>query len=96
VDTETRELMRRAVKAPILEMEVGPPVCPHCQRVNPTVRTEQHDAMGPLFEYAVALYCMECENKFYGVPVEWSMHQDVSTLTYELEGRKSSGDGNQS
>jgi hypothetical protein len=94
--------MERAVKAlesmaedPIVEMEIGPPVCPHCSKFNPQVKTDAHEGVGPLFEYAVAFICLECEQPFYGVPVQWSLHQEVTTLRIELEGRKGSGNGNQ-
>ena len=91
--------MERAVKAlehlaqdPVIEMEGGPPICPHCQKFNPKVKTEGQGAQGPLYQYAVAFLCMECGNDFYGVPIQWSLHQGVATLRAELQGRSEFGD----
>jgi hypothetical protein len=93
--------MRRAVSAlehlaedPVIQMEVGPPVCPHCNKVNPRVKTDVSEATGRLFEFAVQFYCLECNTGFFGVPVQWSMHQETMTLRAELEGRIS-GNGDQ-
>jgi len=77
----------RMADDPVLEMEVGPPVCPNCGVLNPIVSTESEGGTGHLFEMFVKMHCNGCDTTFYGIPVQWSMHLETSTLRAELQER---------
>ena len=79
--------LEKMAQDPVLEMEVGPPVCPHCQKFNPSVRSHEGEEEGPLFEFVAQFLCLECGKVFYGLPVQWSLHQDTLTLKIEMQGR---------
>lgn len=79
MDAEVRELLERGVTAleklsddPVIHMETGPAVCPHCDKVNPVVRAEESDGTGLMAEIVYRMQCMNCSNVFYGVPLQWS------------------------
>jgi RNase P subunit RPR2 len=77
VDSETRELARRLVKAvenlaedPEIQVEVHPPVCPHCEQINPAVKVRETEAEGQLAEFVIRAQCMNCGNEFYALPFQ--------------------------
>lgn len=73
---------------PIVEMEIGPPVCPHCNFLNPRVNQPSTDGGdGRLFEFIAEFECLECGKRFIGVPINWSMHTSQDTLQLEIQGR---------
>lgn len=75
----TEELLERGVAAleklasdeMEIQMEVKPPVCPHCNRINPEVRVETSADQGPLAEYFTQVHCLSCNNVFYVIPYQW-------------------------
>jgi hypothetical protein len=80
--------IEKLAEEPVLEMEVAPPVCPHCGVFNPKISVA--DGMGgegPLAEWFLEMTCQECGAQFYGAPVQWSMHRDTETLRHELHER---------
>jgi hypothetical protein len=79
--------IEKLAEDPIVEMEVGPPVCPHCDRLNPRIATHEQGGTGQLYEMFVAMRCEECGGDFYGVPVQWEMHTDTETLRHALQER---------
>lgn len=76
--------IEKLAEDPIVEMEVAPPVCPHCGVFNPNVTTSDIGGTGRLAEFHVALTCEECGKPFWGTPVQWSMHLEMSTLRREI------------
>lgn len=75
------ELLERAVKAfeklveePEIQFQVEthPPVCPHCETINPMVHVRETEAMGKLAEFIVSARCRKCDNQFYGIPFHWA------------------------
>lgn len=54
-----------------LQVETKPPVCPHCEVMNPTIRVETSADSGPLAEYFTQAHCLSCNNVFYIVPFQW-------------------------
>jgi hypothetical protein len=81
--------LEKLAEEPIVEMEVGPPVCPHCNYLNPMVTHEPSDgATGRLHEFFVPFSCGKCDQEFFAVPMQWSMHTDLTTLQLEIEGRE--------
>jgi hypothetical protein len=53
-----------------IKVETKPPVCPHCHTMNPTVRVGETDQSGPLAEFVLQAYCMNCHNFFYVIPLQ--------------------------
>jgi hypothetical protein len=63
--------LERLAQDPVIEMETGPPVCPHCEKMNPTVRVEESEGIGALGEFVIKATCTHCGNVFYAVPIQW-------------------------
>lgn len=78
IDPEIRGLLERGVSAlerlsedPVIQMQVGPPVCPHCDKMNPMVQVKESEAEGPLGEFVIRATCMTCMNEFFALPAQW-------------------------
>jgi hypothetical protein len=84
--------IEKMAEDPVVEMEVGPPICPHCGRFNPSVTTDEQGGTGTIFEIYLEMVCNSCGNTIYGTPVQWSMHNDVAALRAELVERMDSVD----
>jgi len=102
-DRKLEGLLERGVKAlesmaedPVIEMPTGPPVCPHCERINPTVRVSESEATGPLGEFVIQAHCVHCNSVFYGVPVLWDCLESVEAVQQAISERQSLTDGNNS
>ena len=84
-----RELLRRGVKAlealaedPEIRVEVHPPVCPHCEQVNPVVKVRETEAEGQLAEFVIRAECLHCHEYFYALPFQMD---SVKTITEAQE-----------
>jgi hypothetical protein len=93
MDRELRQLVERGVKAverladdPVINIEAAPPICPHCNRMNPTVKVEQ-DSDGPLAECVLVARCQSCNQLFYAVPVTWHMFITQDDVMREFQER---------
>jgi len=65
------DALERLAEDPVIEMETGPPVCPHCETINPTVRVEESSAQGKLGEFVIQAHCLHCNSVIYALPVQW-------------------------
>lgn len=100
------ELLQRGVAAlehlaqdPIVEIEAGPPICPHCSRFNPEVEVNAEQGRGPLHEFFIHARCLSCQREIYALPLVWSLHTNQDTLTEEIaerSGRNGNGDNDNS
>lgn len=78
MDRRVETLLERAVVAleklsedeMEIRVETMPPVCPHCEKINPTVRTHERERQGPLVEFAVQVHCLNCNHIFYMIPMQ--------------------------
>lgn len=77
-----QELLERGVTAlellaqdPVIQMETGPPVCPHCNEMNPLVLVHESEARGKLAEFVIQAQCLHCDSVFYAIPVQWDTVQ---------------------
>lgn len=73
-----QELLERGVSAlerlaqdPVIEMETAPPLCPHCEKVNPVVRVQESEATGQMGEIVYQFHCVHCNQVFYAIPIQW-------------------------
>lgn len=53
-----------------IQVETKPPVCPHCETVNPNVRIEEATGQGPMIEHFTICHCLHCNKVFYAIPVQ--------------------------
>jgi hypothetical protein len=97
----TEELLERIALAleklasdPVVEIESGPPLCPHCGAFNPTVRKpEEGEAVGPLGEFIIVADCGECGQTLYGTVESYSMHATKESVREEIEARRTGDNG---
>lgn len=87
--------IERLAEDPVIQMETGPPVCPHCERVNPNVRVNESGGSGPLAEFVIQASCLHCGRTFYALPVQWQCAAQLSHVEPLLQQLKElSGYGN--
>ena len=67
-----------------VEIDPGPPICPHCGTEDPEVTCMEGESVGPLSEVVIEARCMECENIMYAVVESYSMHRESDTAKDEL------------
>lgn len=95
MEPETLELIERGVEAleklasdPIIEFEMGPPLCPHCGQLNPRVKFDSSDpGEGKLGEIAIDCWCGNCDGHMWIVIESYSMHRDRDNAIAEIEER---------
>ena len=93
MDRQLAEFLERGVSAleamaqdPVLEIEHAPPICPHCNRMNPIVHVEE-DSNGPVAECVLAARCSSCGRTFFAMPVTWHMFTEKAQVETELQER---------
>jgi hypothetical protein len=67
-----------------VEIDPGPPHCPHCGSEDPEVQCMESTSVGLLSEIVIEAKCMECENVMYAVVESYSMHRTPETAKDEL------------
>ena len=77
--------LERLAEDPVIQMETGPPVCPHCETMNPEVRVQEGEASGPLAEFVIQAHCLRCNKVFYAVPIQWAVSTTVEEAGYLLQ-----------
>jgi len=78
VEKRTEELIERGVAALEklasdeieFQVETKPPVCPHCNVINPKIRVETTGS-GPMVEFFIEAHCLHCHKVFYVVPLHY-------------------------
>lgn len=50
---------------------VAPPLCPHCGRFNPEIRSGGTEGRGLMSEYVLVAICQHCEGTFYAMAQGW-------------------------
>lgn len=101
IDRDTRQLIERGVAAleklaedPQIEIEAGPPICPHCNTFNPEVATRDEEMSGPLHEFLLVVTCLNCHNRFYAIPLTWHCVKTHSEAEEEMRMRDERVNGN--
>jgi hypothetical protein len=80
--------LERMAEDPVVEMEAGPPVCPHCSAFNPEIAVREEEARGPISGYIVNARCLSCGQEFYAVPHTWRMFTQRAEVEEEMEARR--------
>lgn len=88
MEPKVMALLERGVEAleklnedPVIQVETKPPVCPHCERINPVVHTREDEGTGSMAEIVYRFECQHCKNPFYAIPLQWQ----VARTTVEAE-----------
>jgi hypothetical protein len=87
LDRINKTLEKLAEEPDEIQMEVAPPVCPHCGQFNPTVRV-LGDSTGPLMECVLEAECGNCNKTMFAVPIQWDMIPDIETYRLYLAERE--------
>jgi hypothetical protein len=87
MDTEITRLLERGVDAlerlaqdPVIDFEVAPAQCPHCNQTDPIVRVEEKSAQGSLSGFVIQCGCTHCHNVFYAVPFQFQCVKTVAEV----------------
>lgn len=81
---------------PEVEIEVGPPICPHCGKLDPIVQlAEQEASRGPMSQLIVDGVCTECGHQLFIVIESYSVHRNRTTAGSEINERDRIGFFNQ-
>lgn len=65
-------------EVPNVEIELAPPHCPHCGKINPdiTVIKEMVGMSGSLADFVMPVQCASCNNSFYATAMGWMSFKD--------------------
>lgn len=92
---KVEELLERIAKAcermaedPVIQMETGPPVCPHCEHINPIIRVEESGGAGLMAEFVIKAQCTACGNVFYAIPLQFQVTARLTEVPEILEARR--------
>jgi|SRR5215831_10677080 len=79
MDKRTEELIERGVAALEklaseeieFQVQTKPPVCPHCNYINPNIRVEEATGSGPMVEHFTQAHCLHCHKVFWIIPLQY-------------------------
>lgn len=81
--------VEKMASEPQIEVEFGPPVCPHCGTFNPEVQIEAESGEGKLAEFVIGPgTCLTCGGTMYAVVESFSMHRELQTAADEINSRR--------
>lgn len=68
---------------PVIHMETQPPVCPHCEEMNPIVEisAEANSGTGPLGSFVLKCTCLRCSNVLYMLPTQMESFRTIEEVT---------------
>jgi len=71
-----------------MEAEAGPPVCPNCGVVNPTVYSSEQAGSGPLAEsvYQFEMHC--CNASVWAIPEGWVFARTAAEAAEAIDYRR--------
>lgn len=72
--------IERLAEDPVIHMESGPPNCPHCDRINPSVTVDESGGQGLLGEFVIRCKCDHCQQIFYALPIQWRCVSEISHI----------------
>jgi hypothetical protein len=74
--------LEELAKDPVIQVETSPPICPHCEQMNPVVKVRESEAEGPLAQFIIRATCLQCGNDFLALPYQMDC---VKTATEAAE-----------
>lgn len=83
--------VEKLAEDPQVEIEAGPPLCPHCGAHDPTVGIASEAGRGPLSQVFIPCECLSCGRSFFVVIESYSCHTDLETAKTEIREREKAG-----
>lgn len=71
----------------VINAEFKPPVCPHCERMNPNVTVADKEATGDLASFVIQARCNHCQHVIYAMPTMWETFREVEELREAMSER---------
>lgn len=78
----------RMAEDPVIQMETGPPVCPHCEKINPVIRVQESGGQGLMAEFVIKAQCQSCGNVFYAIPLQYHATTRMTEVPEILDARR--------
>lgn len=78
----------RMAEDPVIQMETGPPVCPHCDKLDPVIRVEESGGTGQMSEFIIKAQCQSCGNIFYAIPLQFQSTTRMTEVPEILKARR--------
>ena len=91
--TATEKMLAIAEQDVQAMAEVGPPVCPHCGRLNPEVTQLSTEGSGPLGDFVMAAEAHCCNRVLYAVPHGWDTAVNLDLAVALQNAAKKGGNG---
>lgn len=83
----TEKMVELAQAEPTFMIETGPPVCPHCGRLNPEVTDVGAGGSGPLGDFVMVGETHCCNKTLYAVPIGFETFPQVELAQDALNRR---------
>lgn len=93
--TRLTEAVEKLGEDPVIQVETAPPVCPHCETMNPVISVDESGGTGLMAEFIIRCKCHKCNRIFYALPIQWRCVGEISQLEQVIaEQKELSGYGN--
>lgn len=77
---------------PQVEIEAGPPICPHCGTFDPVMSLNRSEGgQGKMSQIVVDGVCLNCSQPVFIVIESYSVHRSRHTVVAEIEERERAG-----
>jgi hypothetical protein len=83
--------LEKLATEPEIEIEAGPPLCPHCGKFDPSIQMHGGESSGRLSEFVLTGQCDNCHKTFYVVTESYSMHTHPDMAVFEIREREKAG-----
>jgi hypothetical protein len=74
-----------------MRVETKPPVCPHCNKINPEIRVAESTNSGLMAEFFAQAHCLSCNNVFYILPFQWDCVKSLDDVRMIIEEKNNVG-----
>jgi uncharacterized protein (UPF0212 family) len=83
--------LEKLATEPEIEIEAGPPICPHCGKFDPPIQLRGEASSGRLSEFVLTGQCDSCHKTFFVVTESYSMHTHSEMAVFEIREREKAG-----
>lgn len=73
-------------------IEAQPFVCPHCDKINPTITSLSENMSGKAHDYVLKAECGNCHKVIYAIPSEWEIYGDRDAILEAIKERQNGRD----
>lgn len=83
------DALEKLASDPEVEIEMGPPLCPSCGKLNPVIKiSAQEEQSGPMVELVTPAMCENCGGQLFIVTESYSVHRNLDTAKEEIYARR--------